>query len=148
MCKKTHFCCKSWFLQNWPFWHWLWFQDDLKWMQIAHPCPEGAFAPKRKFKSTNNVKSRFCKTKQCGCSRTIFQHLFYYLQMHLIWLETHLIIYICIRILAAFNYLGLPTHGLGTRLKVDNIEFTLVILVTMERENPRPTGKRRNYVWG
>ena len=45
----------------------------------------------------------------------------------------------CIRILAAFNYLGLPTHGLGTRLKVDNIEFTLVIMVTIKRENPRPT---------
>ena len=53
-----------------------------------------------------------------------FQHLFYYLQMHLIsgdasdYLHMH-------RNLAGFSYLGLPTHGLGTRLKVDNIDFTL-----------------------
>ena len=46
---------------------------------------------------------------------------------------------ICSGILAAFSYLGLPTHGLGTRLEVDNIEFTLVIMVTIKRENPRPT---------
>ena len=38
---------------------------------------------------------------------------------------------ICSGTLAAFSYLGLPTHGLGTRLKVDNIEFTLVKMVTM-----------------
>ena len=39
---------------------------------------------------------------------------------------------ICSGILAAFSYLGLPTHGLGTRLKVDNIEFTMVMTkVTM-----------------
>ena len=25
------------------------FQDALKWMQIAHPCPEGAFAPKKEI---------------------------------------------------------------------------------------------------
>ena len=34
---------------------------------------------------------------------------------------------ICSGTLAAFSYLGLPTHGLGTRLKVDNIVFTLVM---------------------
>ena len=57
---------------------------------------------------------------------------------------------ICSGTLAAFSYLGLPTHGLGTRLKVDNIVFTLVMThdkgdngdFDEKIENPRPT--RRN----
>ena len=51
--------------------------------------------------------------------------LLYYLQMHrwYVWIFSPLIIYIWTS--AMFSYLGLPTHGLGTRLKVDNIEFTL-----------------------
>ena len=40
-----------------------------------------------------------------------------------VWILAPLIIYIWTS--AMFSYLGLPTHGLGTRLKVDNIEFTL-----------------------
>ena len=94
-------------------------------MQSAQHCPEEAVAPEE---GNNQCQNPDLAKPSNMDAEPYFQHLFSDLQMHL---ETRLIIYICIWILPAFSYLGLPTHGLGTRLKVDNIEITLVMMVTM-----------------
>ena len=106
-------------------------------MQIAHPCPEGELRQKRKFNQCQNPD--FAKPNNMGASEPYF-NISFILSTDASYMTGDASDYLqCIRILAAFSYLGLPTHGLGTRLEVDNIEFTLVIMVTIKRENPRPT---------
>ena len=101
-------------------------------MQIAHPCPEGAFAPKKEIQKYQQCQNPdFAKPNNMGASEPYF-NISFILSTDASYMTGDASDYLqCIRILAAFSYLGLPTHGLGTRLKVDNIEITLVMMVTM-----------------
>ena len=95
---------------------------------------KGQMHQKRWIQSrTTNVKIQILLNQTIWMQNHIFNISLYYLQMLApISRDASDYLLICSGILAAFSYLGLPTHGLGTRLKVDNIEFTLVMtMVTM-----------------